>query len=102
MDVVGNIQALMLVLMGLFLLVPTILAGYIIIRILTLWRHKTLRIDFGQWIDEPDDGGKVFDGNDIGQQMQIDQKWLFSQMLSQDHEEAANHDSFEPPMDWLE
>ena len=35
-DVAGNIQTLMLVLLGLFLLVPAILAGYIIIRILVL------------------------------------------------------------------
>jgi hypothetical protein len=101
-DVIENIQTLMLVLLGLFLLVPAFLASYIIIRILVLWRHKTQRIDFGQWVDESDDSGKVSDGNDIGQQMQIDQQWLFSLMLSQDHEEAASHDLFEPPMDWLE
>jgi cell division protein YceG involved in septum cleavage len=38
--------------------------------------------------------------SDLHQQMQLDQQWLFSQLLSQNQEDSSSHDWFEPPMDW--
>ena len=37
---------------------------------------------------------------DLHQQMQLDQQWLFSQLLSQNQEDSSPHDWFEPPTDW--
>ena len=38
--------------------------------------------------------------SDLHQQMQLDQQWLFSELLSQNQEDSSPHDWFEPPTDW--
>jgi len=40
--------------------------------------------------------------SDIHQQMQLGQQWLFSQLLSQGHDESQSNDLFDTPTDWWE
>jgi hypothetical protein len=85
----------------LFLFVPFLLAACILIRCLTLWKHHVRRTGSAQWIEEPIAYWKKSDEPDLYQQILPEQQWLFSQLPSQNQEEANIHDLSEPPTDWL-
>jgi hypothetical protein len=95
---VGHWPFLILMLLVLFLVVPFVLIIFVIIRCLALWKHYIWRTGSGLWIGALDAQWKKTEEPDLYQQMQLDQQWLFSQLLSQGQEET---DQPELPIDWL-
>ena len=85
-------------LLALFLVVPFVMVVFVFIRCLALWKHHIWRTGSGQWIGESDIHWKKSEEPDLYQQIQLDQQWLSSQLLSQSQEET---DQPELPIDWL-
>ena len=94
---VGHWQSLILILLVLFLVVPFVLAVCVFIRCFILWKYIIWPTGSGQWIGEFDTQWKKSEEPDLYQQIQLDQQWLFSQLLSQGQDEA---DPPELPIDW--
>jgi hypothetical protein len=93
---------------GLFVVIVLILAAtvslviYVVIWCLGLWHgnHFRSRSENGFVIPKSQDE-KTWT-SDLHQQMQLDQQWLFSELLSQGHDESQTTDLFGPPADWWE
>ncbi len=91
---------------GLFVVIVLILAAtvglviQIVIWCLGLWRHKNIQSGLGIGIITPLSRDEDPWNSDLHQQMQLDQQWLFSELLSQNQEDSSPHDWFEPPTDW--
>ena len=100
LSVVGHWQSLILIMMVLFLVVPFLLAACILVRCLALWKHPIRRTGSIQWFEEPIAHWKKSDEPDLFQQILLEQQWLFSQLPSQNQDEANIHDLSEPPTDW--
>ena len=90
-------QFLILALLVLFLAVPLVVVVLVIIRCLSLWKHYIWRTGSRQRIGYYDTLWKKSDEPDLYHQIQLDQLWLFSQLLSQGQEETAQP---ELPIDW--
>jgi hypothetical protein len=97
---IGHWQSLILILLVLFLVVPFLLAVFILIQCLTLWKHPIRRTGSIQRFEEPIAHYKKSDEPDLYQQILLEQQWLFSQLPSQNRDEAGIHDLSEPPTDW--
>ena len=93
---------------GLFVVIVLILAAtvglviQVVLWCLGLWRCNNFR-------SRPENGFVIPKGqddktwnSDLHQQMQLDQVWLFSQLLSQGQDESQSNDLFDPPTDWWE
>jgi hypothetical protein len=80
------------------LVVPFVLAVCIFFRCLALWKHHIWRTGTEWWAGGLDAHWKKSDEPDLYQQIQLDQQWLFSRLLSQSQEET---DQPELPIDWF-
>ena len=91
---------------GLLVVLVVILAAtvslvvYVVIWCLGLWRHKNIQSGLGIWIITPSSRDEETWNSDLHRQMQLDQQWLFTELLSQNQEDSSPHDWFEPPTDW--
>jgi hypothetical protein len=97
---VGHWQSVILILLVLFLVVPFLLAACILIRCFTLWKRHVRRTGSVQWFEEHVAPWKKSEEPDLYQQILLEQQWLFSQLPSQNQDEANIHDLSEPPTDW--
>ena len=97
MNMVGLLVVLVVILAAMVSLVV-----YVVIWCLGLWRNNNFRLGPGNEVSITKiQEGKTWN-SDLHQQMQLDQQWLFSQLLSQGHDESQSSDLFEPPTDWWE
>ena len=91
---------------GLLVVLVVILAAtvglvvYVVIWCLGLLRGNNFRSKPGNVIIAPKSQEEKTWNSDLHQQMQLDQQWLFSELLSQNQEDSSPHDWFEPPTDW--
>jgi hypothetical protein len=91
---------------GLLVVLVVILAAtvglviQVVLWCLGLRRHKNIQSRLGIGIITPSSWDEETWNSDLHQQMQLDQQWLLSQLLSQNQEDSSSHDWFEPPMDW--
>jgi hypothetical protein len=93
---------------GLLLVLVLILAGMVgLVVYVVIW---CLGLCLGNRVRSRPENGFVFPrsqdektwNSDLHQQMQLDQQWLFSQLLSQGHDESQSNDLFDTPTDWWE
>jgi hypothetical protein len=93
---------------GLLFVIVLILAATVglviqfVLWCLGLWRNNNFRHGPGIGIIIPRSQEEKTWNSDLHQQMQLDQQWLFSQLLSQGHDESQRNDLFDPPTDWWE
>ena len=91
---------------GLFVVIVLILAAIVglviqvVLWCLGLWRNNNFRLGPGNEVSIIKIQDEKTWNSDLHQQMQLDQQWLFSQLLSQNQEDSSPHDWFEPPTDW--
>ena len=95
MNMIGLLMVLILILAGMVSLVV-----YVVIWCLGLWRGHKFRSGLGYEILPPKSRDEKTWNSDLHQQMQLDQRWLLSELLSQNQEDTSSHDWFEPPTDW--
>jgi hypothetical protein len=93
---------------GLLVVLVVILAAtvslviYVVIWCFGLWHGNILRSRPENGFVIPMSQEEKTWNSDLHQQMQLDQQWLFSQLVSQGHDESLSHDLFDPPTDWWE
>ena len=99
MEVHMNMIGLLVVLI--LILAATVgLVIQVVLWCLSLWRCNNFRAGPEHVIITPNSQDDKTWNSDLHQQIQIDQQWLFSELLSQNQEDSSPHDWFEPPTDW--
>ncbi len=73
---------------------------YVVIWCLGLWHGNHFRSRPENRFVIPKRQDEKTWNSDLHQQMQLDQQWLFSELLSQNQEDCSPHDWYEPPTDW--
>ncbi|MDD5367607.1 MAG: hypothetical protein PHQ40_00860 [Anaerolineaceae bacterium] len=96
-------QTLILSLVTLIIVVLLSLAAYLVIRrlirILRTFRQLTTGAT-SMWLREPNARWRKPKEADLNQQIFIEQQWLWTQLLSQSHEDADSPDFLDLPHDW--
>ena len=90
----------LLVVIVLILAATVCLVIQVVLWCLGLMGHKNLQSGLGIGIITPSSRDEETWNSDLHQQMQLDQQWLFSELLAQNQEDSSPHDWFEPPTDW--
>lgn len=97
MNLIGLLVVLVLILASTVSLVI-----YVVFWCLGLWRRKDTRYRPEYVILPPKSQEENTWNSDLYKQMQLDQQWLFSQLLSEGHDDPLSSDFYDPLTNWLD